>query len=385
MNIKSTIKKLVYVLPVMALVAFGLVVGVRAQSSTNTGNSVLVSSDTQITSDYFAGGGNVKFSGTANSDAYIAGGQVTVSGTVKGDLLVAGGNVTVDGNVEGDIRAAGGQVYINGKVGKNITVTGGNVTIAKSAVVGGNVVAGGGMIDLSGQVGGDVRVGSGALSLSGQVGGDLEAAVDTLAIASSAKVGGELTYISENDAVVASGAVLNGITKKLPPKETGIKASYWGARLAGMLMTIFTAVILAWLLPGSLKRGANKLRQRPGIALGLGFVSVILVPIVAVMAMLSVIGLPLGVLGLIGYFVSLYVAMFFVITWAGEQITTLFKLKTSFVLTVFIGAVFYALLGMLPGIGEVITLAGTLFGMGVIVQKANSVLNINKKTNAKTA
>jgi hypothetical protein len=77
--------------------------------------------------------------------------------TVNGDVVAIGGDATIDGTVTGTVVAVGGDILVRGRVDRNAVAVWGSLELDPVAICGGDIVAIGGTADVGGaQVDGDV-------------------------------------------------------------------------------------------------------------------------------------------------------------------------------------------------------------------------------------
>ena len=342
-----------------------------------------------IDRDHIAIGDVVEISGTVNGDVYAFGGQVLVDGTVNGDLITAGGVVTISGKISQDVRAAGGQITISGDVGRNVTIGGGTVEFTSDAKIKGSVLAGVGNLSIAAPIGSNVKVGTGNLTISSRVKGDVEAGVGVLRLTSKAKVDGDLTYWSEEDASIDENAVVGGeVTKKTPPAAAKDRAgAVFGAfagfnlflKIVSFISTLIIGLLLIKLFPRYSRETVLTLRGRPWASLGIGVVALILTPIITVLLLITLVGIPLGlILGAI-YAISLYLARIFVIFWAGSWILERTRGKVHEGWALFIGLIVYLIITSIPIIGAFVVFFAILFGLGAAIITEKEIYSVARK------
>ena len=361
---------------------------------------VTLGADQVINKDYFATGEVVEISGTVNGDVYAAGGEVRVDGIINGDLLVGGGVVNISGKVSQDVRVGGGQVAITGTIGRNLTIVAGNVEITNSAKIIGNLVAGAGNINLRAPIGGDVTVGAGNLVISSNITGDLEAGVGTMRLTSTAKVGGDITYWSEETASIDDAAKITGdTTQKEPPEafksidptdQKALQRNLFGltvgAKLFGKLISFISLLIVGLLIirfcPKFMKTTTSTIKVKPWASIGLGFVVLVTTPIAIIVLLVTLVGIPLGLFLLAAYLAFLYLAKIFVAYWAGSAILekTGKKAGNGWILT--LGLIIYMAITLLPRIGGLITFIVTLIGLGSLLITKKQIHKAHPKIKA---
>ncbi|HSX58145.1 MAG TPA: polymer-forming cytoskeletal protein [Candidatus Saccharimonadales bacterium] len=351
-----------------------------------------------FTGDYFTAGQRNEISGTVNGDVYSAGGQVTFDGKINGDFLVAGGQVSIDGEVTGDVRVAGGTVTISNKVDHNLTVLGGNVEVTSSGTIGGSVVGGVGNLTINGPVSANIRVGSGNLTINNKVGGNVDAAVGMFHLGSKADITGNLTYWSKDKVSMAKGAKVGGkVTKKEPiavstnksfvslPSAGEIAAAVKGIslfiRIVDFLALLLAGIILIWLFPSLDDRVQETIRKKHWLSLGIGIAGWIAIPIVAIAFLITVIGIPIGLIIGVWYAIVLYFARIFAIIWLGKFVVDLFKWKLGRIITFLFGLIIFWILSLLGIVGVLVNIVAFLFGFGALLIVSRNIYKESRSKN----
>jgi cytoskeletal protein CcmA (bactofilin family) len=341
----------------------------RPQDRERFGGKSSLPAGAVINGDYFAFGPVSEISGTVNGDVYAFAGQVLIDGQVNGDVIGAGGRVRISGAVAQDVRVAGGHIAITGDIGRNLTVAGGNVELASSAAVRGGLVAAGGNIDLSAPLGGNSKVAAGTLIVSNRIAGDMDAAVGTLRITSKAEIQGNVNYWSDREASMSEGARIGGkISRNAPPQ----KPELWPALIAGwifLLAVSFVSTLILGLLsirflPGFHSATVAALKERPWMSLGIGFVSVIVIPVICLLLFATLLAIPLALILTAAFFILLYWARIFAISRIGEAILGRFRAAPGKSAAFLIGLIVYYLLAIIPVIGWLVVVLVVLFGLG---------------------
>jgi cytoskeletal protein CcmA (bactofilin family) len=261
----------------------------------------------------------------------VAGSEVNIASTaiIKGDLILAAGNIRIDGLIEGDVKGYGGEVIIGNGVKGNV---------------------------------------------------DLK--VDNLTVLPSANIEGDLTYTSEEEADIQSGAQIAGATiHNLPPvKEEPAKAfPPFGivGKMIRFLMALLTGLVIILIAQRRLTSIAESIRSRPGASAGWGALIVFVAPIAAVLVCFTVVGIPVGLIALGLWGMALYLAQIPVGLFLGRWIIGRFRAvegKAIMFGALALGLVLLKLLELLlgliplPGLGFFIGLAVVgIFGLGAVV------------------
>ena len=308
-----------------------------------------------------------------DSDLYVAGGTIIIDGTINGDLIAAGKTIRVNGPVNGNIIAAGGTVHINGEVTHAVRIIGETMNI--SGTIGRDLLVAGGEVSLAStaEIGSDLLLGAGTALIDGLIKGNINSGVESLTIASTASIQGKLTYISENEANIQSGAQIRGtITHKLPNVKEKIATGIglWST-VIGFLMILVIGIIIVLFAPKRVEAVTESIRTRPWASLGWGAVILVATPIVASIVCITIIGLPLGLITLALYAIVIYLTQLFVGLLIGKLIIGAYKgvveTRGALVGALALGLAILRFLMLIPFVGFFFRLATVLFGLGAIL------------------
>jgi cytoskeletal protein CcmA (bactofilin family) len=327
----------------------------------------------EIVNDSLAVAGHVvAVDGTVTGNLFAAGHRVIVRGTVKGDLVAVAERVEIEGTVEGNVFAGGGTVLVRGSVGRSAHCAADTIRVDPTGRVDGDTVGLAGTIDLDGHVGRDFAAYAGITNVRGDVGRDVSVRTRRLHLESAAKVGGNLlARVRDATAVqVDEGAVVSGKTEtRLLPKA---KSRY--ARLgfyvwkmiwlaAAFVVGLALHALLPGLFPARLAGSAALVR-----AAGVGFVALVVVPVAALLLMVTLIGLPAGLLVLGLWLAGLYVAQILVATLVGRGFLQKADAPpASMAPVLLVGLVFVAVSVNLPYVGGLVRFVVLVLGLGLAV------------------
>ncbi len=333
-----------------------------------SGDNVIVASGEVIDGDLYVGGETIIIDGTINGDLIAAGKIIRVNGPVNGNIIAIGGTVHINSEVTHAVRIIGETLNISGTIGRDLLVAGEKVSLSSTA-----------------EIGNDLLLGAGTALIDGLIKGDINSGVENLTILSTANIQGKLTYTSENEATIQSGSQIKGpITHKLPDikerlavgahrlpdvKERLTLVGFWG-RVIGFLMTLLLGIVIVLLAPRRMKAITESIRTRPWASFGWGVIILIFTPIAALIACITIIGLPLGLITLVLYGITLCLTQLFaglfigqlIIGSSGEVVS-----KGALVGALALGLAILSLLRLIPYLDFVIGLATVLFGLGAIL------------------
>lgn len=386
-------KKIFLYIPVF-LIIFAACFVPAVSAAGNGGENVILSADKFITSDYFAAGKTVTISGTVNGDVFLAGGNILFDGTINGDLLVTGGSININGNVNGNVRAAGGNVMVGGIISRNLSAAAGNLVIGEKAVIAGNLAEVSGDFEDYGKINGQANLAGGKTTIAGTIGGNLSVRAKQLSLKEGAVINGNMDYASQNEVEIARGAVINGNKSKLadtdydsyfPDTESKIvNPAFRGAGSALNVIGYSWACLIGYFaikfFPKRTERMVEILNKSFGRTLGVGFLGLILTPLLIILIALTIIGIPLAILMTFVYLVVIYFAKIWVGYFVGRKLLLKLKMGERRGWALVIGLfIYYVLNGLF--IGWLVSFLVTVAGIGVLYREKWEFIRIVKTKN----
>lgn len=341
--------------------------------------NVRVASNETINDSLAATGGTVDIEGTVNGNLIASGDRLVVRGVVKGDLFWAGHSMEIPGTVEGSIYTWTGALLVSGHVGHSIYTWTGEVEVSPTGHVDNDILAFAGDIRIEGTVGRDVSSMSSSLDVSGNVGRDLDIATNLLTVTSSAHIGGNISakVDKKTQVDIEPGASVAGKTDIIIKKPTNHylqpKFYYWqaiwmaGAFIIGLLLHWSTPTLIS----GRLDTGGALLRSA-----GMGFLAVVATPVAGIVACITLVGIPVGVLAIGLFLAGLWAAKIFVAAAVGRSLLAgRGRAAPSFPLALLAGLVTVFVATNLPyHVGGWLTFLVILVGFGLVVESAREGL-----------
>ena len=208
-------------------------------------------------------------------DDHVGSGPVDVARgkTVMGDVVRFGGPVRVAGRVTGDVVALGGSATVSGDVEGDVVALGGSAALGPGARVDGDVIA----------PAGTARIGARA-----RVGGEVVHGEGSLDVDPSASVAGGFQRANAERFGPAFG--LLGL---VGPAASGL--TFLGSWGVGTAVSLMLGLLLLWLGPVAARAAFDAARDAPGEVVGAGFAFVLGLPVFVVLALVTVVGIPLAV------------------------------------------------------------------------------------------
>jgi len=331
-----------------------------------------------LNENLYAAGGTITFLGKSAKDVWLAGGTILVSGDVIQDLTISGGNIDISNKVGDDLRAAGGNVTINSEIGGELILLGGQLIVSNSAKIAGDATIVGGNILAAGSFGRNLAINGGTIEIAGNVSGNVKVrSSQKLVISSSAVINGNLDYSSPKQAEIQSGAKIQGkttfteISKKAYPTESkhgllAILGIFWLISFFTVLLTALVAwALLRRPIETAIKYGAENFW--PATLRGLAIA--IILPIIAIIALVTIVGAMLGGLAILVYVLFAVLASVLASMMLGTFIWRLILKKKDFVAdwrSIIVGVVAMRVIQLIPVIGWIFSAIFFLASFGAV-------------------
>lgn len=268
--------------------------------------------------------------------------------------------------------------------GEDRSIVGNSVVIAKDEVVRTLTVTGG-SVKVFGTVTGSLVVfgGNAQVEDGGRVLGDATAIGGTLTIAKGGRVDGK-TGVVGGVLTREDGAIVDGTKKRHgrhdgeaaahenesdddddEPSSLATKAAAVGSSITKMALLYVMGCVLLALATRKMETLNGEIAARPMRNFALGIVSAMAAVVGAVVLCVTIVGIPIAILGsLVGLF-AVYAAITAVLTTAGAAVVG-HKTKNSY-LHLLAGTVGFLVLGAIPWIGGLAVLAVSMIAIGSLV------------------
>lgn len=333
----------------------------------------------EYTETFTAAGDNVELNGYFKNDVIVVGSTITINGYVDGDVIAAGGNITINAPVQGDVRLAGGNITLTSVVERNATLFGGRILIEPTATIQRDVFVQAGELTLQGDVLGTVHGNAGTVIINGVIGSDVYfKSVNNLRLQSDAQINGDLYYSSSEQAVIDEQAVVHGEELYSPPlvepKEKTSRFTVWffARKIIALVGLLLVGGVVLMLFRKRTPLVVKNMLEQVGRSFVWGLIYLATVPLLLALLVISLIGIPLGILGFALFGTSLYITKIYVGTALGKLLLPNTKsLVPVMILGVCLYYVVITILGNLPFpysiIGTVVTMACIVWAAGGVV------------------
>ena len=371
-------KKLVF----SAAILFSVLAMPWAVLAAGNSASAYVSADQIIDGNYIKAGNVIDIAGSVNGDVIVAGNSITISGPVAGDVIAAGNTIKIKGPVSGNIRVIANSLEIENTVERNVWFLASNVTLGDQSKIGWDVYGAAGTLVVKAQVGGNITASVGVLTIGNEVGKNVEVYLDQsgqVVLLPEASVKGNLTYhaAADNQLEKPEGAQVAGQIKRQAISQTqahswkGSAGSYLLFAIISFFSLLVIGLVLVTLMPKLVFQVEAEMRAKPWANLGKGLIFAIVVPIAAIILMVTIIGLPLGLIVLPLYLIALYLAKVFGAFAIGLFLTNYFsrskKYSGALIWPMALGLAVVVLVTSIPMIGWLAKIVLILWTLGAMV------------------
>ncbi len=344
-----------------------------------TTESYVVDADEQVDAETWAYAASSELAGEFARDLFLFSESGDLTGRFTGNVWALGMNMRFEGVCEQKVRLAGRTVQIAGHAKGGAALAGETVKVAESALIGDQLFILGGDVIVDGACAGDVKIIGRRVTLGGTFAGNVEISGDDIVIKNTTVIEGDLSYKSPRELALPRGATLAGELIRLQPEPVERDAfQVFMARVFSQLLWYVAALMVG--IPfislfAPLAAGSTlSLRIAPWRCMLYGFATVFLTPLVALLMLGAIIGIPLALLLLSSYGAILYLARFPIAIFIGTLIFRLRRPNSRYgmLLPLLAGlAIIYALTA-LPVVGGTLYFIFTVYGAGALVVAATS-------------
>ena len=370
-----------------ALLAFGLLLAPEPASAfaAHRHEDVRIAAGERVEESLVAWGGDrVDVDGVVDGDLIAASERVAIRGEVTGSLYVFCRDLEITGKVGGAVHAIAESTRVEGEIGGAVYAVGEDFTLSRTSRAKSDVNLFAEDAVLEGPVGRDAHIAGERLDVSGEVGRNVHGLwLDELSLRDTAHVRGNVEVRLEEGREIdrAAGARVDGEVRaeqRLRPREHYLDHyrswRFYAVNLLWYAAAFLFGLFVYWVGPvvfrGAVRTGPELFR-----ALGLGLVVLVMGPVAAVVAALTVVGLPMAVLLVFLYIVALYTADVVVGAWLGRWLAppadaSLLSFGKSFAL----GLAILYVVALVPFLGPAIGLVALLLGLGLLTARAREAL-----------
>lgn len=323
---------------------------------TTTSNNDMTTSQ-WIEDDLYLCDENIVIEGIVDGNVFAIGNTVTVKAEIGGDLFVMADSFTLDGGyIYSSIFGIANDIKING-IACDVYAMANNFTLEEN-----------------GYIHRDLKLASQNVSINGTIRRNAYITSENIAFSELANtyIYGNLTYNSNKEISIPENAVTGNVNfNKVDEEVAPSTASSIISKLIDvglLLLNTFIVTILAiWLTPNFIKKVSNMGIGKTLIALPIGLVALIVIPVISIVVLFTVIGIPLSCALLTIYFLLIAFATAFSSMAISGIMIKKSKSKIKFVLLALASTIVIWALSLIPFVGGIVEFLILILGLGTVV------------------
>lgn len=372
------------VLIAICIVTMGLTVvafGVNSSSETGVNHiSPNQGSDVVLKEKIFGitviNGNNIRVDEEIDGTALVFGNGIDINSDINGDLICFGNNIKLNGKIDGNSYVFAHTVELNENITRDLFGFAANMSVSDDGSVDRDVVSFASNNNMLGNVGRNYTAYGASSNIDGTIGGNTHVEGGMM-VGDNAVIDGSLTQVNNEEDKVSDGARISGEVKYLY-KDYNTEIPLSNRILNTVKSFIFSIVlgIIIWLIvvflaPSFVEKGITLL-EKPVQTIGLGAIIFMVVPIVSIIILFTVVGIPISIIALILYGILIYLSQYLASIVIGNFIVRRFNLKSFhnnfwYVLGTF---VILILLSKIPYLGVIISIACICISFGVMFYRS---------------
>ena len=301
-----------------------------------------------------------------DTTSFTAGNEINMSSTIDGINFVAGNDVNLS-STQDYIVAAGNTIKLENASAKDAFIAGYSISIKSSNVR--SLFAAGNTIDVYSEVLRDAYLAGNKVTIHSTINGDARIAASEIVIGEEAVINGILSYPEDAKLTVADSAVVSEM-KKYKSVNIDLDEPIID-RTTMAILSFLSLLVVAYVLLLTNNRFFKQIDKEEKNASSffktvlIGLASLIAIPLASIIIMITIIGIPLGIISLILYGIFLYLAFVPTAYYLGNWILK-DKIKNDYLLLGLSLLVVYVL-KYLPIIGGLAGFIFLTFGLGTFV------------------
>ncbi len=310
-----------------------------------------------------------------NGSTALAGNSIETSGKVDGFSALLGNNISFDGQTDYGLFL-GNNIEITGNVNNDALIAGNIISTDKNSKFNRDTIIAGADVVLAGDFSRNVSIyGTKIVIKNANIKGNVKLYSENIKIENSV-IAGNLSYPSDASAKIGEGIVAGKIIKTdaINNNEQNSYMNVVSSKVLSFACYALIFAIICLLFPKVIEY-INKKYEKISFDNGLelftkGLLSLVLIPIIAIILMITVIGVPLSIILIVLYFIALYLSTIFMAYLLGYKIwQKLFNKDMNMLLIGLIGLFILLILNLIPGIRYLVAIITIIVGLGLIIDK----------------
>lgn len=318
------------------------------------------------------GDDNVNYEEEVDGSALLAGNNVTSKSSIFGLGLLFGNNITQDGDSE-YLISAGNNITVNGNIEKDAIILGNIITI--NSIVGRDTFITGNEVVLTGTYNRDIEIYASKVTLQDAlIGRNVKINATSIEIGKNTTINGTLNYIEDAKySIDPTASIYQTETFEVEEVEN-YQAPTFKTTIITMILTL--GMLLVTFLSFALftKNLFHKFEKTNSFnkvlkTFGVGILTLIVVPILSILLMITFVGIGVGVITLILYIAVLLLNYIISGYMLGSLIWhKLLKKETNIYYQGLIGITVFYILTYIPYLNGILVFLSMIFSLGLITR-----------------
>lgn len=265
-------------------------------------NEYTLTGEQSVSNQLFLLADHASLAGVAEDDVFaLSRGLADFSGVCRGDTWVLAGQTRLGGRMLDHVRVVGQSVQVTGELERSFIALGTTLHVAPGSVVRGDVFALGENVVLEGTLGSDATIMAQSVTLAGVIEGNARVIAQDIVVMPGTLIAGDLDYTSPKELFLDSGVQLGGKLKRT--EAAGASEAASTLSVESLILTVFqffaallTGIPVAALFPRAMARATRVVRFNTVRCMLTGMAAIFLLLVMLVASLLTVVGLPLGLI-----------------------------------------------------------------------------------------
>lgn len=319
----------------------------------------------KISGNFFKIADTVEINQEVEGDVMVLAGTLTINAKVGGDVLAIAENMEINADIGGDLRVAAKNLDINAKVAKNTNVLAASASVGKVAELGKDIYISSREFKTNGAIGGNLKGNFTNAEIGGNINGNADITLEEygkLVIYPDSSIGNLRYRAKEPTQIPAATIIKGGVEYNELPSEAE-KINYFG-KIISLFSMIALGMAILFLDKKNTISTAKEIISHPNKSFFYGLLYFLAMPIVAILLMFTIIGMPIALILLAIYAILIYVSQVIAGIALGTAAT---GKKLDRLWSMILGLTVLIILASLPWIGGAFRVFAILIGMGGII------------------
>jgi len=327
--------------------------------------------------------------GVIDGDLLVLAERLVIRGEIRGNVYGLVRNLELDGRVAGSLHVGSVRITIAGDVGESLWSVSESLSLEEEGRVGRDLLAVSNGVVIDGEVGRDVFAGGQYLEIRGRVARNAEARFGRIALFDGASIGGDfdLKMPEGQKAEIDPGAAIAGELRekfldhsRLREKSHRFFSIAFYVRAVILLAAMFlVGMALHAVVPGIFD---NRLETAGEFfrTLGYGFVALVGAPVILVFTFLTIVGIPIAIIGVWVFVTAVFVSGIVVSALIGcAMVRSAETSTTGFGLALLLGLCVTLFSGAIPFVGLLVHVVILVTGVGLVADRCVSALRASRR------